>query len=235
MQHWNGFAFPALADEDVFLLQVLHACHHIFAQWIRLSCIFEIGYFLHRRASDAELWGGIEQRAGNSTVLREFVVIVTEMATRLFAAPVPTLVQSWSANIRPGPRTWIEHYARNWALDGLPVYEFNLLPRSKFALFLHRQYRVASRAEQADHQNEPSYSRLSRIASSIKNDPSLIWNAAWWRRQHLVRRTTFHTLAGVRYVCEIPRWRWRNRALRPTATATSIPWTSDSLPSKKAS
>ena len=235
MQHWNGFTFPALPDEDVFLLQVLHACHHIFAQWIRLSCLFEIGYFLHRRASDTELWSVIEQRAGNSAALREFVVIVTELAARLFAAPVPTLVHSWSANIRPGPRTWIEHYARNWALDGLPVYEFNLFPHSKLALFLHRQYRVASRAEQADHQNEPSYSRLSRIASSIKNDPSLIWNAAWWRRQHLVRRATFHTLAGVRYVCEIPRWRWRNRALRPTATAASIPWTSDSLPSKKAS
>lgn len=235
MQHWNGFMFPALADEDVFLLQVLHACHHIFAQWIRMSCLFEIAYFLHRRASDTELWSAIEQRAGTSAVLREFVVIVTEMATRLFAAPVPTLVQSWSTNIRPGPRTWIEHYARHWAFDGLPVYEFNLFPHSKLALFLHQQYRSPSWAQQANHQNEPSYSRLSRIASSIKNDPSLISNTAWWRRQHLIRRTAFHTLAGLRYICEIPRWRWRNRALRQTVTAASIPWTSDSLPSKKAS
>ena len=232
-QHWNGFMFPALADDDAFLLQVLHACHHFFAQWIRVSCLFEIAYFLHRRATDTELWSGIEQRVGNSAVLREFVVIVTEMATRLFAAPVPTLVQSWSANIRPGPRTWIEHYARKWALDGLPVYDFNLFPHSKLALFLHQQYRIASRAQPADCPNEPSYSRLSRIASSIKSDPSLALNMGWWRRQHLVRRTIFHASAGVRYICEIPRWRWRNR--RKQQPAASTPWTSDSLPSKKAS
>ena len=28
---WNGFVFPALTDEDAFLLQVVHACQHLFA------------------------------------------------------------------------------------------------------------------------------------------------------------------------------------------------------------
>jgi hypothetical protein len=239
--HWNGFMFPVQADENAFLLQVLHACNHFFSQWIRMSCLFEIGYFLHRRASDTELWSRIEQRVGDSAILREFVVIVTEVAARLFAAPLPRLVQTWSSMIRPGPRTWIEYYARNWALCGLPVYEFNLFPSAKLALFLHQQYRIASRAQQADHQRaqqadhqkEPSYSRLSRIASSIKNDPSLIWNAGWWRSHNLIRRTAFHALAEVRYVCEIPRWRWRNRA--SLQIRASAPWTSDSLPLKKAS
>jgi len=230
--HWNGFTFPAQADENAFLLQVLHACNHFFAQWIRMSCLFEIGYFLHQRTSDTELWSRIEQRAGDSAVLREFVVIVTEMAARLFAAPLPELVQNWSAKIRPGPRIWIEHYARNWAFDGLPVYNFGLFPRSKLALFLHHQYTSASWTQQPQHQNETSFSRLSRIAASIKSDPSLVLNASWWRRQHLVRRTIFHAAAGLRYACEVPRWRWRNRA--SLQTCASVPWPSDSLPSKKA-
>jgi Uncharacterised nucleotidyltransferase len=232
-RQWNGFTFPALADEGAFLLQVLHACHHIFAQWIRMSCLFEIAYFLHRRATDTELWSGVEQRVGDSAVLREFIVIITEVAARLFAAPLPTLVQGWSATIRPGPRTWIEYYARNWAFDGLPVYNFSLFPRTKLALFLHHQYRSASWAQQTGPQNESSFSRLSRMASSIRSDPSLILNTGWWRSQHLIRRTAFHALAEVRYACEIPRWRWRNRA--SLQSRASAPWTSDSLSSKKVS
>jgi len=209
--HWNGLTFPVQADENAFLLQVLHACNHFFSQWIRMSCLFEIGYFLHRRTSDTELWRGIEQRVGDSAMLREFVVLVTEVTNRLFAAPLPKLIQGWSAMVRPGPRAWIEHYARNWAFDGLPVYNFSLFPHSKLALFLHDQYKSA-RPQQSEHQNEPSFSRLSRMASSIRSDPSLVLNARWWQSQHLIRRTAFHALAEVRYVCEIPRWRWRNRA-----------------------
>lgn len=231
-QHWNGLTFPAQTDEDAFLLQVLHACHHFFAQWIRMSCLYEIGYFLHRRASDTELWSGLEQRVGGSTVLCEFVVIVAEMVNRLFAAPVPELVQSWGARIRPGPRVWTEHYARNWTLGGPPVYEISLFPCSKLALFLHQQYKSASWAEESQHQRELPSSRLSRMVSSIKKDPSLVLNSSWWKRQHLFRRTIFHGLAGLRYICEIPRWRWRNRAHLRTA---STRWTGDSLPAKKAS
>ena len=229
---WNGFLFPAQTDEDAFLLQILHACHHFFTQWIRVSCLYEIGYFLHRRAGDRDLWNGIEQRAGDSAVLREFVVIVVGMVNRLFAAPIPELVESWGARVRPGPRIWIEQYARNWALGGLPVYEFNLFPRAKLALFLHQEYMSASWAQEPDRQSEPPSSRLSRIVSSIKKEPSLVWNPGWWKRQHLFRRAIFHGLAGLRYICEIPRWRWRNRVYVRTASRA---WTDDSLPAKKAS
>ena len=212
-RHYSGFAFRALADEDAFLLQVVHACHHFFTLWIRMSCLFEIAYFLNRRAGDTELWNRIEGRAGESVVLREFVVIVSEMAARLFAVPLPPLVQAWGAGIRPGSRIWIEHYARRWAFCELPVYQFSLFPRSKLALFLRQQYQDLSPAPNPSEKNEsPPSSRLARIASSIRNEPSLILNGQWWRRQLLVRRSIFYALASARYVAEVPRWRWLNRA-----------------------
>lgn len=232
-QRWNGYTFPAQSDEDAFLLQVLHACHHVFTQWIRLSCLFEIAYFLHRRASDTHFWSGIERRVGDNAIFREFVVIVAEVAARLFAAPVPQLIQNWNTGIRPGPRTWIEHYARDWALSGLPVYEFSLFPRSKLALFLHKQYRSASSTEKSQHQDKPPSSRLSRTALAIKREPSLLLNRAWWRRQHFFRRSVFRALAGVRYAVEIPRWRRLMRTSEQTSAAGS--WPCDSLQSKKAS
>jgi hypothetical protein len=216
-QHWNGLAFPALQDKDVFLLQVLHACRHLFTQWIRMSCLFEIGYFQQRRATDSALWDGIEDRVGNNAILREFVVVVTEMAARLFAAPVPELAQRWGARIRPGPRTWIEHYARNWAAGGLPVYEFSLFPRAKLVVFLHRQYKVESGPQPTQLANQAASSRLSRMAVSLRNHPWLLLRPAWWRRQQLFRRSMFYALAGLRYAVEIPRWHWRNRASRRVA------------------
>jgi hypothetical protein len=224
--YWNGFTFPGQTDEDAFLLQVLHACRHLFTQWIRVSCLYEIAYFLHRRASDTELWSGIEQRAGDSAVLREFVVIVTELAARLFAAPLPELVQSWGARIRRGPRTWVEHYGRDWALGRLPVYDFNLFPSSKLALFLYNEYKSVPSAQ------EPPPSDAPRIATSIPNTASPAVYRRWWKRQHLIRRASFYALAELRYICEIPRWRWLNRASLRT---TPAPRTSDCLQSKKAS
>ncbi len=209
---WNGFTFPALADEDAFLLQVLHACGHLFTYWIRMSCLFEIAYFLHRRESDASLWERIEQRVGDSIVLRELVVVVTELVAKLFSAPVPPLIRNWGAIIRPGPRVWIESYAREWAFSELPVYEFRLFPTAKLALFLHQQYMDAGVQEGVVRNRILTISRLSRIAAALKDKPSKLLDADWRKRQLLLRRTLFHTLSGLRYFCEIPRWRWLNRA-----------------------
>jgi Uncharacterised nucleotidyltransferase len=209
IQQWDGFQFPVLTDEDAFLLQVLHACHHLFTDWIRLSCLFEIGYFLNRRVSDAPLWNRVEQRVGNNSWLREFVVVISESVARLFAAPLPPLVHDWGSEIRPGVRVWIDSYSRQWALCELPVYQFSLFPIAKLARFLYQQYRDADSTKPRD--GVTARSRLSRIASSLKSDPALLLNAGWWRRQLLLRRSLFHALAELRYLCEIPRWYWRNR------------------------
>jgi Uncharacterised nucleotidyltransferase len=212
IQQWNGLQFPALTDEDAFLLQVLHACHHLFTDWIRMSCLFEIGYFLNRRSSDASLWNRVEQRVGNNSRLREFVVVISEAAAKLFAAPLPPLVHDWGSEIRSGVRIWIDSYSRQWALCELPIYQFSLFPTAKLARFLRQQYRDADPTKPPVRDGVRARSRLSRIASSLKSDPALLLNADWWRRQFLLRRSLFHALAELRYLCEIPRWRWLNRA-----------------------
>jgi len=212
VHNWNGLEFPALMDEDAFLVQVLHTFRHLFTYWIRMSNLFEISYFLKHRASDRALWNGIEQRVGDSIVLREFVVILTELVAKLFASPIPPLVRTWGQTIRPEIRVWIENYARDCALCDLPVYEFSLLPRSKLVLFLLQQYDPFCAQKHSVRNQLIVPSRLGRIAAAVRNDPSLLLNARWWKRQHLGRRANFHVLGGLRYFCEIPRWRWRNRA-----------------------
>jgi Uncharacterised nucleotidyltransferase len=220
LQEWNGSAFPALSDEDAFLLQILHACQHLFTHWIRMSCFLEIGYFLNRRTDDIALWNRVEQRVGDNPLLREFVVVVCGMVDKLFSPTLPQLIRDWSTQTRPAPRVWIEKYARHWAFCEIPVYQFSLFPRYKLVDFLQSQYRgtapaAKSRLEKgALQKGVPPSSRLSRIASSLSQDPSLALNAAWWKRQLLVRRGIFHALAELRYLYEIPRWLWLTRAIR---------------------
>jgi hypothetical protein len=216
--HWNGLTFPALDDEDAFLLQVLHACGHLFTFWIRMSCLFEIGYFLHRRAYDREFWNRTEQRVADSRILREFVVIITELASRLFRSPVPPPIDGWAANIRPASRVWLQHYARRCVFSELPAYQFSLFPTAKFVLFLHQQFREQAPVGKSVLRKRllPS-TRLWRIVLSIRRGPSSALNADWWKHQLLVRRSLFHLLAGLRYVWEVPRWRWLNRTKVPIA------------------
>jgi len=222
MHQWDRFSFPVLPDEDAFLVQVLHACHHLFDYWIRMSSLLEIGYFLNWRASDMSLWSGIEQRVGESTALREFIVVVTELVAKLFAAPIPPTVRVWGQKIRPASRVWIENYARDWVFGEVPIYQFRLFPRAKLVLFLQQQY-IDDASTQRDFARRRLLvsTRLSRIARTIRDEPFTVLNAGWWKRQRLVRRAIFHTLAGFRYLCEIPRWRWLNRGkIQPAALGT---------------
>jgi len=62
-------------------------------------------------------------------------------------------------------------------------------------------------------------SRLSSMVSSVKNKPSLLLDAAWWKRQLLFKRSLFHALAALRYFYEIPRWKWLNRARMRSVSA----------------
>lgn len=211
-QRWNEKEFSALADEEAFLLQVLHACHHFFTLWIRMSCLYEIAYFLNRRANDSALWDRLEKRVGENAVLREFVVVVSQMAASLFGTPVPPLISRWREQMRAGPRVWVDKYARRWAFCEVPAYEFSLFPTAKLALFLHQQYRNEEIPPKATvRYSKPPSLRLARIISSLKANPSLFWNVAWWKHHLLLRRGAFQALSGLRYLCEIPRWRWLNR------------------------
>ena len=217
----NGFAFPALSDEDAFLLQVLHSYLHSVTYWVRMSWLFEIGYFLNKRASDTSLWNLVEERVGDNLVLREFVVIITDLVSKLFAPRLPSLIRNWGRMIRPGPRIWIETYARHWAFSEAPIYRFSFFPRAKLVLFLHKQYADPSAQNHSvRHRLLPS-TRLSRIVSAVRDTPSLLLHAGWWRRQLLIRRGLFHALAGLRYVCEVPRWLWLNRTIRSRPLRTS--------------
>ena len=209
-QCWNDLAFFAPSNEDTFLLLVLHACRHLFTQWIRMSCLFEIGYFLNRRASDVDLWKALEQRVGDDPVVREFIVVIAELVAQLFAPPLPNLIQEWGVNVRPATRVWINNYARRWAFCELPVHHFSLFPRSKLVLLLQQQYRTQALAT-ASSPAPAKRASLPGVGPFPKRKYLWLPIAGWYKRKRFVRRGIYYALAQARYLWEIPRWRRLNR------------------------
>jgi hypothetical protein len=213
LRNWHGFSFPALPDEDVFLLQVLHAFQHVLDGWIRMSWFYEIGYFLNQRAADTEFWQRVGHRVEQAPLMREFVVAVAEIVAKFFGAPIPRTVQAWSHELRPAARIWIRNYAPQWAYGNNEVKPLSLFSTSKLPLLLHRQYIVPDpnvRRQVTRHRLLPS-NRLNQIAGSLKKKPSVILEGRWRRRQELFCRVMFHVTSDLRYFWEIPRWRRLNK------------------------
>ena len=182
-----------------------------------MSCFLQIGFFLNQWASDTSLWNRVERCVGDNLMLRDFVVLITELAAKLFVAPIPPLVRVWGQEIRSATRVWIENYAQLCAFCVLPAHDLCLFPRAKLVLFLQQQYEAPGLKKHSVNRLI-KFSRLSRMASSIKDKPSLMLNAHWWKSQLFIWRSLFHVLAGLRYVFEIPRWRWLNRAKMRSAS-----------------
>jgi Uncharacterised nucleotidyltransferase len=209
---WQGMHFPALCEEDAFLLQVLHVLHHLLGGWIRMFWLYEIAYCLHRRAKDALFWQRVEARTQADAVLPQFVTIIAELATQFFRAPLPAIVQTWKTDLRPAVKVWLESYGRCLAFEKVPVYEVDLFPSSKLVLFLHRQFlHDAKRRRYFMRRRLLPWTKAASVVRSVKERPAVVFDLQWRRRQFLFHRVLFHASSGLRYLCEIPRWLWLNR------------------------
>jgi hypothetical protein len=217
---WQGLAFRTLPDEDAFLLQVIHAFNHALSGWVRASWLYEIGYFLNQRSTDTLLWERIERRIGGDPLLREMVVVITELSAHLFRAPVPSTSRIWAEELRPAVRIWIQNYTRPWMLAKNRVDQFSFFSAAKVILFLHQQY--LSDANARRHLIRIRlfhWEQLFRRARSITTRSSTIGGGGL-QMERLLIRFFFHTTAGLRYLWEIPRWRRLNKATSPEAPFT---------------
>lgn len=211
VQQWQGTVFRTLPEEDAFLLQVIHAFNHILTGWVRLSSLYEIGYFLNLRSEDPLTWERTERRIGDNPLLREAVVLVTELSTHFFRAPLPSTSRIRARELRPPVRIWIQNYARRWAFARNQV-DLSLFSAAKVVLFLHQQYLSDQKARRRLLQSrllplEKLFRRAQSVATSSTNS-----GGRGRQLKRILIRLLFHVTGGLRYAWEIPRWRWLNRA-----------------------
>ncbi|MBZ5612898.1 MAG: nucleotidyltransferase family protein [Acidobacteriia bacterium] len=199
--------FRGLREEDLFLFLVAHVFYHISSYWLRLSWLYEMAYFLNRRATDTLLWARVEQCMGDDPVLHEIVALVTTLATHFFEAPVPPTMEAWP--LRPPIRLWIQRYSRVWAFGNNQSANFSVLPTAKLTLFLLQQY-VPDAKQFLRSRLVPS-TRLASIAHTLRSNPERMLDKQFRRRERIVKRAIFHLAANLRYICERPRWGRLNR------------------------
>jgi hypothetical protein len=206
--HWRDLTFPVLSDLDIFALQIVHAFHHVLNCWVRMSWLFEIGFFLTQQESNESFWIALEQYAAEMPQLREFAAIVIQLVSNIFGAPVPAVVERWIEEIRPAAKLWIGHFGREWAFENHPYQEFSFRAASKLVLFLHELYApdAETRKRIRNHRLFP-WKQPARVAVAIPGKPTTTIRARWLQLEHLVRRTIFHVTTGSRYFWEYPSWR----------------------------
>jgi hypothetical protein len=230
-QYWQGLVFPALPEEDAFLVQVIHAFNHILTGWVRMSWLYEIGYFFNRRSTDVSLWERLDRRIGSDKLLREMVVVVGELSAHLFRAPLPSTSGIWTEKLRPAVQIWIHHYARTWIFEDTRADQFSLFPVAKLALFFHQQYLSdASLRRHVIRTRLFPLEKLFRRVHSITSKSSTQSGGRGWQLERALIRLIFHVTGGLRYLWEIPRWERLNKenahlapSIRREPAATDVP------------
>lgn len=211
-RQWQGLTFRALPEEDMLLIQVIHAFNHILTGWVRMSWLYEIAYFLDRRSTDRSLWERIERRLGGDPLLREMFVVIAGLSGHFFRAPIPPMFRTWPDELRPSVRIWIQHYAWTWAFAKNRVDQFSLFSASPVVLFLHQQY--LSEGDARRHLLRSRllpWEQLVRRARSIKANSSAHAGSRGRQFERVLIRLTFHLTGGLRYLWEVPRWRKLNK------------------------
>jgi hypothetical protein len=199
-RQWGGFSFVALSDEDCLLFQVLHAFRHILRNWCRLSIFLEISYFLNQRFSDSAFWARFADRIENVRWAPEATAIVFGLCEHLFGASIPTRIQpSLTTSLSPALKVWNKRYGQRSALSNFRD--------DKSSLFLYREF-----VDDASAWSKIWHRRLFPVRRPHK-PPSIVFQRGfsytgrlWIEGMHAIRRLKFHSLSGIWYAFEYPRW-----------------------------
>lgn len=196
---WQGIQFPALADDDALLLQVLHAFKHMLSCWCRMSCFLEITYFMAQRHADTSFWNQFRSRLEDRKLLPEITGLVFAMATNLFGAPMPDQVARWPAR-SPLIPLWVREYGERWAMASFPG--------SKLTVFVHREFVVDPAVWTRVKRNRllPLH-QPAQVTEAAGDDAASHWKSRWDQWRFVVRRARFHIGELVSYAWHLPRWK----------------------------
>jgi Uncharacterised nucleotidyltransferase len=200
-------AFPALPSEEMFCLQVMHAFRHLLGSWVRVSWLFEIGYFIDRHYGDEDLWRAIVVRMGRDAGTRNAFGLVISLTRALFPRPIPEPLAEWCLqSLPPRIETWVAHFSVKTAIADLDG--------AKFTLFVHREF-VHDRAFWTSYVKGRIFpiggrSSIGRVAIT-DTGTRIKAKVSQWR--HTMRRSIFHARSLFSLPVEAIRFRYALRSI----------------------
>src|ERR1700722_19114487 len=200
-------AFPTLPSEEMFCLQVMHAFRHLLGSWIRVSWLYEIGYFIDRHYGDEDLWRAIADRMGHDSRTRNAFGLVLSLARALFPRPIPKPLAGWCLqSLPPRIETWVAHFGLKTAIADLDG--------AKFTLFVHREF-VDDRAFWTSYVKYRIFpiGRRSSIGRVAITDTGTRIKAKVSQWRHTMSRSIFHARSLFSLPVEAIRFRYALRSV----------------------
>jgi hypothetical protein len=204
----NGLTFPALPLEQMFCLHVMHAFKHLLGSWVRVSWLFELGYFIDRNYNDRNLWQAITEQMEPDMRVRNAFGLIISLTKTLFPRQIPRLLNDWCLrSLPPRIEAWVEQFGLRTAISDLDG--------AKWTLFVHREF-VDDRDSWSSYLRnrifpaQPWLSRHRVLTDDIGTRMNL--KALQWR--HTMRRSLFHARELFALPIEALRWKYALRSLK---------------------
>jgi putative nucleotidyltransferase-like protein len=195
---------PVLSREHRLLHCVLHAFRHLLRNDLRLSHLYEIAYFLHRRSKNDNFWPGFLNSLSCCRPSCRATAALFELACRIFGSePQPIVSQFINQHLTPGADLWIEKYGLR---ESIHCYR-----RSKSALFLHLDFveGLAGKGVVMRRKLIPRHLPLSSfgVPKSAKRQNGMVRGSnRFYDAGRLISRMFFHGATLADFVVQLPVW-----------------------------
>jgi len=104
----DGLNFPALHPVDSLGYAALHVLHHLLLGGLIPYHIYELAWFLHVRAEDAQFWN--DWKSLHDSSLRQLEAIAFHMATDWFGCRLPEAIEVELQSLSPAVQQWFQRY-----------------------------------------------------------------------------------------------------------------------------
>jgi hypothetical protein len=226
----DGVAFPALATDDMFSVQVHHAFNHLLGSWVRISWLLEIGHFLDVHYNDDDLWRSVIARTQRDPVAGNAFGLILCLTQTLFPRPIPCALDEWCLRSLPSRiKLWVSEFGIRTAISDLDG--------AKLTLFVHREFITDSHSWNAyllkrifPLHKQSSVGMVPMVAPGARIKARL---SQWL---HSMRRAVFHVREFVSLPVDAIRWKRALRSIdRPGVRAAESDGKSPAPPPAKSS
>jgi len=199
-----GAFLPVLSPVDLFLGQAMHVYKHVSSSFARTAHLIELRRHVLVRHHDDAFWKEARRIAERDAKPPIALGVVMLLISQVMGEFAPEALTCWTVDRLPlAVRTWVELYGKRVALGSFPG--------SKLYLLLQKEVEAAGIPAKRPVRRALLPSRLPpAIAHRVPGETAAARVKRNARQLHFIFfRLRFHTVEGLRYVCESFRWRRR--------------------------
>lgn len=197
---WNGVAFPALSDVDMFLAQANHLFCHLKSEWTRISWLLEFRTFVSARRGDTKFWHDVRNQATTRDEGALAVGIAVLLVTKAFGDFGPPELLGWSIEAVPrSVRLWLDRYGKTVLLSDFPG--------TKLYLLLDGELSSGEIARKTIWGKLFPLHRPPRVTCPESRRSFRTFRASLSQMRFTLFRLRFHVVEGSRYLIAAQQWK----------------------------